>query len=272
MNKLQEKELELLKEFIRICDELNLKYYVVCGTALGTIKYNGFIPWDDDVDVALFRNDYEIFKEKAPRLLQAGLFLQNYETDPKFPHLFSKLRDSNTTYIEKSVAHIDMNHGVYIDIFPLDGYPQEISKQKELEKEKTKIQGKISCVYEFTRSPKERIGCFFRRIVGYHKKTNELLTALDEIISKNPITEESLVCNHGNWQGKLEYAPYEQYGDGIWRKFEGIDVRVPAKYDEYLTQKYGQWKQELPIEKQKGHHFYEIQNLDKPYTFYRKSY
>jgi lipopolysaccharide cholinephosphotransferase len=69
MNKLQSLEFDMLKEFVRICDDLGLKYYLVCGSALGAAKYGGFIPWDDDVDEALPRPDYEIFCEKAQSML-----------------------------------------------------------------------------------------------------------------------------------------------------------------------------------------------------------
>ena len=89
----------------------------------GRSKIRRFIPWDDDVDVALPRDAYEIFLEKAPTLLPSYLFLQNYQSEPYFTHCFTKLRNSNTTYIEKSVAQAPIHHGVYIDIFPIDGYP-----------------------------------------------------------------------------------------------------------------------------------------------------
>ena len=74
MNELQKKELEILKIFIEICEKLDIRYYLVCGSALGAVKYNGFIPWDDDIDVGLFREDYEIFCEKASSMLPAGIF------------------------------------------------------------------------------------------------------------------------------------------------------------------------------------------------------
>ena len=70
MNELQKIEFDLLKIFVEICQKLNLNYYLVCGTALGAVKYNGFIPWDDDIDVALCREDYEIFCQKAQQLLE----------------------------------------------------------------------------------------------------------------------------------------------------------------------------------------------------------
>ena len=82
-------------------------------------------------------------------------------------------------------------------------------------------------------------------------------------------TESSAVwCNHGNWQGRLEYARKEQYGNGAIKKFEDIEVIVPELYDEYLTQKYGDWRSDLPEEEKIGHHFYSVMDLDKPYDEY----
>ena len=78
MNELQKTEFEMLKIFINICDQLNLKYFLVCGSALGAVKYGGFIPWDDDMDVGLLREEYDIFCSKAQELLPEGIFLQSY--------------------------------------------------------------------------------------------------------------------------------------------------------------------------------------------------
>lgn len=121
MTELQEIEFGLLQQFLSICEQLNLTYYLVCGSALGAAKYSGFIPWDDDIDVALPRKDYEIFCREAPEILPEWCFLQNYHSDPQYYLLGSKLRDSRTTYIEMMAEHLKINHGVFIDIFPLDG-------------------------------------------------------------------------------------------------------------------------------------------------------
>jgi len=268
MTDLQAKELEILKVFIDICNRLNLTYYLVCGSALGAVKYGGFIPWDDDVDLGLGREEYEIFILEAPKLLPEYLFLQNFYTDPAFPQLFSKIRDSRTTYVEKSVAHLKMNHGVYIDVFPLDGYPLTIEEQETLEAKKLGYQKKLSCVFRLPRNLKSKIGCWGRRCLGYHKHTAEILDAYTRDVSAFSTESSHLWCNHGNWQGRLEYTPREQYGKGTMVKFEGLDVRVPEKYDEYLTQKYGDWRADLPVEKQVGHHYYKIMDLHNPYTQY----
>ena len=129
MTDIQKVELDMLRNFVQICDALGLTYYLVCGSALGAVKYKGFIPWDDDVDVALPRADYERFCDQAPDFLPEGIFLQNFRTDHAYPRIYSKLRNSSTTYIEKTTKHIKMNHGAFIDIFPLDGYP---SSEKDI--------------------------------------------------------------------------------------------------------------------------------------------
>ena len=89
MTTLQKKVFQILQIFTQICDQLQLKYFLVCGSALGAVKYGGFVPWDDDADVALFRNDYERFCKEAPALLPEQLFLQNFQSDPAFPAIYS---------------------------------------------------------------------------------------------------------------------------------------------------------------------------------------
>ena len=271
MNELQRKEFDLLICFAEVCEKLDLPYFLVCGSALGAVKYGGFIPWDDDVDVGLYRKDYERFLKEAPSHLPAHVFLQTYQTDPEYPNIFAKLRDSNTTYIEKSVRRVHMNHGVYIDVFPLDGYPEVEAEQVRLEKRKRYYKRMLSCVYDVERSLKGRVAVCLMRLAGVHKRTAQYLRQYEALIAAYPVEGSVLICNHGNWQGKLEYSPAWHYGSGEKVSFEGLEVRVPQGYDAYLTQKYGDWRADLPVEQQVGHHFYEILNLEEPYTRYQKS-
>jgi len=269
MNELQQKEFDILKCFIEICEKLGLNYYLVCGTALGAVKYKGFIPWDDDIDVALPREDYTIFCEKAGALLPEGLFLQTFKTDPKYPAIFAKIRNSNTTFFEKTIANLNINHGVYIDVFPLDGYPRDKKSAKKLERKKQLYKLMLSSTFESECSFKVRILRKSFRILGVHRRTAKILAKYEKMISAYPINTSKLICNHGNWQGSLEYAPKEQYGNGACKSFEGLDVRVPEKYDEYLTQKYGDWRADIPVEEQVGHHLYSLLDLEKSYTEYK---
>ena len=267
MNELQQCEFELLKVFTEICDQLQLRYFLVCGTALGAVKYQGFIPWDDDVDVALLREDYEVFIREAPRLLPEHIFLQNHQTERQSPIIFSKLRNSNTTYIEKTAAKLPVHHGVYIDIFPLDGYPVKKAAARRFELKKL-LYSKILVALYIQPTRFKTLLAMPLRLLGVRKWYPYITDRYIALIKKYPCEGSALLCNHGNWQGKLEYAPREQYGDGTTPSFEGLRVTVPENYDAYLTQKYGDWRADLPESERVGHHYFAVCDLEKPYTYY----
>ena len=266
MTDLQKKELEILTAFIDVCKQLQLTYYLVCGSALGAVKYQGFIPWDDDVDVAMPRADYETFLEKAPSLLPEHLFLQNYRTDPAFPKVFSKLRDSRTTYIETDYQHLDMHHGVFIDVFALDGYPTAPSEIAAFEKKKKTYLRLTSCSLLPTGSFKSRALRQVLRVLGFHKKTAKYLLKYESMI--RAYGDAEVYCNYGNFRGVMEKTPKAMYGEGTSATFEGLCVRVPSQYDVYLREKYGDYEQDPPIEEQVGHHYYAAMDLSVPYRDY----
>ena len=268
MNDLQQKELELLEVFVDLCEKLDLPYYLVCGSALGAVKYGGFIPWDDDVDVGLLRSDYETFLDRVPALLPDGFFLQTWKSDPNYPQVFAKLRNSNTTYIEKSASSLDINHGIYIDIFPLDWYPSGKREQRRLEKQKLWYKRFLDCNFTYESGFGRKIACSAFRFLGLNKKNAAVMTRYERVVAQYTADSSTILCNHGNWQGKREYAPEEQYGKGTAAEFEGLRVRIPERYDEYLTQKYGDWRMDLPKEQQVGHHYCAVCDTQRPYTAY----
>lgn len=275
MTPLQECEFDLLKEFISICGQLNLRYYLVCGSALGAAKYQGFIPWDDDVDVAMPRPDYEIFLQKAQELLPEHIFLQNAMTDSEFPLLFSKLRNSKTTYMETGHGKLHMNHGVYIDVFPLDGYPIEQKAVRQFEKRKAYFERRRKVTLDYNRwehpkALKTNAVYLLYRVFGMYHNTAKTIYKYNAFLSQYDLDTSEVWCNHGNWQGTLEYAPQQQYGNGTKMKFEGLTVCVPERYDDYLTQKYGDWRADLLPEQQVGHHSYAILDLNRSYTHYMR--
>ena len=268
MNDVQKKALDILKVFVEICEKWDISYYLVCGSALGAVKYQGFIPWDDDIDVGLLRSDYQRFLEIAQAELPNGFFLQNYKTEPLFPHAYSKLHDSNTTFIEQSVKDLPINHGIFLDIFPIDGCPtKEWEKKVFFARKKLYSWMRIAAIKQ---SPKRwvRIRNQFFRILGYHKRTAKVQEKIEKLYMKYPPETSELWCNYGNWQRELEHAPQWHYGEGIWATFEGLRVRIPENYDAYLTQKYGDWRSDPPIEKQKSHHISTIVDTEKSYKYY----
>lgn len=260
MNELQQMEFYILNEFIKICKELNLQYYMICGSALGSIKYKGFIPWDDDIDVALPRKDYDMFVERAQDLLPQYYFLQNYKTDKCYHHFCSKIRDSRTTYVESDQKKINIHHGVFIDVIPLDQLPED-----KYFKYKYRIFRICQLIHLKSQEKyKNVIKNFLKPFVNI-KLAN---ICFENYLKKNCTKGDSPYCNFHNAKNNQICTSYFVYGDGVNSKFEGIDVIIPEKYDEYLTSYYGDWRAELPKDQQVGHHYAEVIDLKRPYTDY----
>ena len=273
MTELQNKEFEILKQFLTACEKLGLEYYLVCGSALGAVKYGGFIPWDDDIDVALPRKEYEKFCSDAPDTLPEWCFLQNYRTDSQYPRLGSKLRDSRTTYIETMTEDLKINQGVFIDVFPLDGKWTSEKDEKLYRKNLSEFEARRRVRLKYRHITKDNIKMvrtnldhMLFRLFGYGADTAEEVRKFDSFVSSFPTEDSDIWCNHANSASRLEFAPKTQYGKGAMFVFEGIEMRVPERYDDYLTQKYGDWRSDIPEEKQVGHHDYIKCDLDHPFT------
>ena len=119
LKQIQKTELSILKDVAKFCDEKNIRYCITSGTLLGAIRHGGFIPWDDDIDISMPRADYERF------LTYANSFIDGYEIvctklNNQYPIAIAKVRKCDTVMKEPSMAHLDINHGVWIDVFPLD--------------------------------------------------------------------------------------------------------------------------------------------------------
>ena len=264
LKKIKQIELEMLDLFIQVCEKLNLQYFLLGGTLLGAVRHKGFIPWDDDIDVGMPRQDYEVFISKAQKLLPEKFFVQTYKTDPEWVAHFCKLRNSETTFIESSVKNRKINHGVFIDIFSLDYCSNSpFSKLKNLllksietkefnqeKSKKGKLLNVIATVITFNMSPKTAF-----------QKREKLLMAKHN---------GSYLANYSGAWGDKEIVPAEWYGSGAALEFEGRKVIGPKEYNKWLTQVYGDYMQLPPIEKQVTHHYTEIIDLQKSYKQYLK--
>jgi len=120
LKKIQNTLLEILIEVDRICRKNDIKYFLFAGTLLGAVRHKGFIPWDDDIDIAMPREDYEKFLQIVQKEPYSNYFLQNVITEIEAPFLFSKFRKDDTLLLEKAVMNKNIHHGIFIDIFPLD--------------------------------------------------------------------------------------------------------------------------------------------------------
>lgn len=126
----QRLELEILLEFDRICKKHGMKYQLYAGTLIGAIRHEGFIPWDDDIDVCMLRSEYDKFLSWVEIELNNKYFFQTYKTDLNYINKFAKIRRNGTLFVEKSVKDLEIHHGVYIDIFALDNIELKTLKGK----------------------------------------------------------------------------------------------------------------------------------------------
>ncbi len=238
-------ELQLLSAFINCCNKLGLSYYVLGGTMLGAVRHKGFIPWDDDIDVGMPRADYECFLEKAQAILPEYYFVQSRKTEPELPNNFAKLRDSRTTFIESSLKDRRINHGVYIDVFPLDYYPEDPKEQRRLDMLIKILTLRIRPVFTLRKENRHSIMAEFgaaaaaKAIALKYRTVDDALDAREELFKSTP--PSSRLTNFCGAYGKKEIVPSGWFGEGADGEFEGMKVRLPKEYEKYLTQLYGDY-------------------------------
>lgn len=267
-------QIDMLKAFLEVCGQLSLRYYLVGGTLLGAVRHRGFIPWDDDIDVAMPREDYEIFLREGQKHLPEYYFLQSHHSEPDYHLNFAKIRDSRTTFVEYAVRKRKINHGAYIDIFPLDAYPEDPKMAADMERIQKMFRRRLRAEVEIHPAVRHSLPvemglyvlCAFYKLhwPDYRKALEQR-----ENLHKS-VTGGALWANHCGAWGKKEIMPREWYGEGTVLSFEGLEVMGPEHWDKWLTQVYGDYMQLPPVEKRVGHHYTEIIDLDAPYTQYMK--
>ena len=127
--KMQLLELDMLVDFDRVCRMFNIKYSILGGTMLGAIRHKGFIPWDDDADIGMLREEYEKFKLVANNLNPNICYFQDNTTDSEYRWGYGKLRRTGTKYVRCGQEHLKCKTGIFVDVFPLDDVPKSISGQ-----------------------------------------------------------------------------------------------------------------------------------------------
>ncbi len=275
LDNLKKAELDILKEFIKVCDSLNLRYYITYGTLIGAIRHKGFIPWDDDIDLYMTRADFEQFKLKAPELLPEHLFVQTSKTDPEFIYSYMKIRNSNTTFIESTASHRNINHGIFIDIFPLDFYPKSKIKAFfftilcELIRRRV-----ITTIYQLKNSNlsfSKKTFLLLQKIALYILFPSIKTTLrLQKKISSN-VTKSDKYVSYEDLNFSNKYIFSKSWFDDITKAdFEDIQVNVPVDYDSVLKNLYGNYMEFPPKEHQIPHHYSHIIDFDKSYKEYMK--
>jgi lipopolysaccharide cholinephosphotransferase len=254
---LQLMQLEIMTRVEEICKKYDIKYYIIGGTLLGAVRHHGFIPWDDDLDIAMYREDYNKFLKVAQIELGEAFFIQNFKTDNNYTRYITKVRANGTLHVEKQLENINMNHGIYIDIFPLDKivkdtglitnirgliirflFALKVIKSGVIDGEsKFKSALKKSLKYSAMLIPNYFINWLFDFICTYNNTNGKYTT--------------SFASGYG-W--KKQVVPNEAYGDGVPLLFEGRELMAPSQYDLILNQLFRDYMTLPPLDKRVSGH------------------
>lgn len=269
MLKLRNVELNILRNFIEVCGKLDISYFVIQGTLLGAVRHHGFIPWDDDIDVGMLREDYTRFLQYGQSLLLKQYFLQTHYSDPMYPHGFAKIRDCSTAFVETSCKNIKMNHGIYIDIFPFDYYPDNTVAQTVFELKKLILRYRIRDSMFIPSDKQKNMKNLVRYILKRGSKLlypslSAALDAQDDLYQRTKHGKNRI--NNGSPWGKKECIPNEWLNGITTLDFEGIPVNAPCFYKEYLTHVYGDYMTLPPPEKRIPHHYICALDFEHSYT------
>lgn len=244
MNKINDIQFEIFKEFIDVCSRLNLKYYVVHGTLLGALRYGDFFPFDDDIDVAMPRKDYDIFLKEAQTMLSSKLFVQSTSTENDYPLCFSKLRNSETAFIQPVLDDFKINKGIYIDVFPIDFYPEDPSYLKKIKMRERLLSIRVNGRVKASRSIKQKIAIIFAKyfIPNWQKAVKSLSNLYSNV-------EQSKLCIVYGGKTSEIGIPFNWFDEGTIMSFRDIEVRAPKHFDLYLEKIYGDYRTYSPSER-----------------------
>ena len=257
-------QLDLLNEFKRICNSYNLKYTLVGGTLIGAVRHNGFIPWDDDIDVGMLRKDYDKFIEICDKELDKHFYIKDWNNDKLSPNPFLKMKIKHTHYKEKIAKDANVDDGIFIDIFPFDNIPDN-GILREFQRIKLFLLKKIvllKCNYNLNETGFKRKFLYNSlRLISMTRKLEDWKKSYTQNIKKYNNYETDKVANLcGSYSYDRESIEKEIFNDFISHEFEKYTYSITKGYHEYLSHVYGDYMQLPPEEQRKGRH--EIFEID----------
>ena len=267
LRKLQLKELDTLVYFKEFCDKNNLLFYLCGGCCIGSLRTGGFIPWDDDIDILMPRDDYEKLyklwdndKHERFKLLR---------TDEKIftGNIFTTIVDTETTCVKANQAHLDIPFGIMMDIFPIDGCPKGKFKRTM-----QKLNAMIYSLFLAQIVPENHGGImalgskFLLSIVKSPKAREKKWRNAERRMSKYKISDCEYITElcEGVHSMQPEY-PKEWFASAVYREFEGLQMPIPVGYDPYLKKAFGDYMTPPPEDKQKPHHDMILVDTERSY-------
>ena len=232
--KLQKKELQMLKELSEILKRNNVPFFLAYGSALGCARHSGFIPWDDDVDIFIKGTDYPKLKEVFRTQDTGNLLLHDYDTVSDYPFFFPKIVARDTLLVEKSLKHINYKGGVYIDVFPLEEVPDNKFALKAMKIRRYIYYSVIrGYYYNFNSIPRKVFSGIVRKAVNPLKIQAKIFKEYTQRVKDYKFYSGSIDS------GELYKKQY--FDEIIYMPFEDTRMPMAAEYKNMLEKYYGDY-------------------------------
>lgn len=264
IREIQQMELGIMEYIHEVCQKIGVKYFLAYGSLIGAVRHTGFIPWDDDMDICMLREDYEKLQDYLIANPDERYEVMSYKNNLNYVYPFMKVQDNQTYLLEEDVR-IDSNMGIYVDIFPVDGYEDDSVFKDKMTRLIKKRQ--LSC-YTFkgitnTKSLLNSLIRYISVIIFYFTNTNKYIRGIDDLAQSRKVDDYELV----------DYLIYKDMNKPVWKRewlkqtitgvFEGKEFMIPKNYHEILTSDYGDYTQLPPVELRFSHHDFQLWKIIK---------
>ena len=264
IREIQQMELGIMEYIHEVCQKIGVKYFLAYGSLIGAVRHKGFIPWDDDMDICMLREDYEKLQDYLIANPDERYEVMSYKNNLNYVYPFMKVQDNHTYLLEEDVR-IDSNMGIYVDIFPVDGYENDANFKNKMTKLIKKRQ--LSC-YTFkgitnTKSVLNSLIRYISVIIFYFTNTNKYVAQIEELAKSRKVSDYE----------EVDYLIYKDMNKPVWRRewleqvttgtFEGKEFMIPKNYHEILTSDYGDYMQLPPVEQRVSHHDFKLWKIVK---------
>lgn len=253
--KIKTVQLEIAQVLADICERNGIRYFLAYGTLLGAIRHDGFIPWDDDIDIMMPYPDLLKFEEACKRELPQGYFYQSPNTDPEYDLTIMRLCKDNTVMLEERMKDKNIHHGIFVDIYPLFGAATGFGRKIQV------FRAMKRALYLWGKPPENhgaltRMGSKFLLALKPKRKRKKAADKLFKKIALDYDACENVTVLDSRTEGMRRDYARAWFGEGVPHVFEDTAFKIPADAHSVLEKRYGDYMALPPENERVPHHDY----------------